>query len=519
MPKPLSLSWQTLISGQDDAGWVETVGIVHSVSQLRAQRWLTLVVGGNSCTVQLPHSKSSRPDPGALLDAQVRIRGVCGAVFNDKRQSVGLKFFVPSMEHVEILEPAPSMSSMETRPIVSLMRFDPLNISVHRTKVRGAVTFVDPDQGFYLQDSSAGIYVVQDENQQVHVGQSVEVAGFAALGPDGPYLEDAGIKVSAQPARVSPVRLTSDDLANGAYQSQLVTVQGRLLEQVRGPEEDRLFLQVGNQVLQASLQSAKISEEIRRTSLLEVTGILHSDGRANQNSFRISVSSGSDVRIVEAASWWTPGHIIRILTVAIIASLIVLLWMSFAAYRVRSYQAEHDLLTGLPNRRAVLEYLDRQLARAIREKTLLAVILADVDHFKKVNDTFGHQAGDAVLKRMADILRIELRPYDAIGRYGGEEFLIIVPGCDAKTAEDIANRIRLRILEEPFTSVLRTKSFHVSCSFGIAMTEASTASVDTLLASADRALYVAKDTGRNRVVTDAHAAGADREAPCASARS
>jgi len=501
MPKPFSLSWQTLVSGKDDAGWVEAVGVVHSVSQLRAQHAFKLVVAGNGYSVQLPHTKDSDEYPGSLLDAQVRIRGVCGAVFNEKRQSVGLRFFVPSMKYVEILEAAPPMSAMETRPIVSLMRFDPLNISTHRTKVRGVVTLVDPDQGFYLQDSSAAIYVMQDQRQQVRMGQSVEVAGFAALGPDGPYLEDAGTRVTEQASVVSPARLSSDDLANGAYQSRLVTVQGRLLEQVHGPEDDTLFLRVGNLVVQASLRNTEISKDLRPSSLLEATGILHNDGRPNQSSFRISVSSGNDVRVIEAASWWTPAHIIRTLTVAIIVSLVVLLWMSFAAYRVRSYQAEHDLLTGLPNRRAVLEYLDRQLARTMRERTSLAVILADVDHFKKVNDTYGHQAGDAVLKRMAEIVRAELRPYDAIGRYGGEEFLIIVPSCDAKTAQEVANRIRLRIFEEPFASLSGPQSLHVSCSFGIAIADSATASVDHLLASADRALYAAKDSGRNRVVT------------------
>ena len=178
----------------------------------------------------------------------------------------------------------------------------------------------------------------------------------------------------------------------------------------------------------------------------------------------------------------------------------VLLWLSFAAYRVRSYQAEHDLLTGLPNRRSVLEHLDRQLNRAVREKTSLAVILADVDHFKKVNDTYGHQAGDAVLKRMAQILPLELRPYDAIGRIGGEEFLLVTPNCDGETAKEIANRIRVRILQEAFTSLLFTQNFHVTCSFGIAISDGTTVSVDALLASADRALYAAKGSGRNNVV-------------------
>ena len=500
MPKPMSLSWQTLVSGRDDAGWVEVAGVVHSVSQLRSQGWFKLVVAGNSYTVQLSHSERNDAQPENLLDAQVRIRGVCGAVFNEKRQLTGLKFFVPSLRDIEVAEPAPPDSALQTRPIVSLLRFDPLNISIHRTKVRGTATFVDDDRGFYLQDSTAGIYVVPDGNQQITVGQSVEVTGFAVASPDGPYLADAAINLAQQPSRVSPARLGAGDLANEEYESQLVTVQGRLLEQVRGPEEDTLFLRAGNLLLRATVKGPQVSQEFRRSSLLELTGILHNDGRATQNSIRISVPSGSNIRIVEAASWWTPDHVIRTLIVIIFVFLGVLLWLSFAAYRVRSYQAEHDLLTGLPNRRSVLEHLDRQLNRAVREKTSLAVILADVDHFKKVNDTYGHQAGDAVLKRMAQILPLELRPYDAIGRIGGEEFLLVTPNCDGETAKEIANRIRVRILQEAFTSLLFTQNFHVTCSFGIAISDGTTVSVDALLASADRALYAAKGSGRNNVV-------------------
>lgn len=500
MPNPLPLSWQTLASGKDDAGWVEIAGLVHSVSQLRTQRWFKLVVAGNSYTVQLPHSELADASPESLLDTQVRIRGVCGAVFNENRQLVGLRFFVPSMKYIQVVESAPPESAMETRPIVSLLRFDPLNISSHRTKVRGTVTFVDGERGFYLQDSTAGIYVVPNEKQQIHAGQSVEVAGFAVAGPDGPHLEDAGVHVTEPPSRVSPTFLTADDLANGSYQSRLVSVRGRLLEQVSSTEEDTLFLRVRSVVLRASLQDPHLSEEFRRSSVLEVTGILHTDEGGNQDSYRIFVPSASNVRLIEAASWWTPDHIIRTLILALILLLAVLLWMAFRAYRLRSYQAEHDLLTGLPNRRSVLEYLDRQLARAMRERKGLGVILADVDHFKKVNDSYGHQAGDAVLRRLAEILRVELRPYDAVGRFGGEEFLIVIPGCDSETAREIANRIRLHILAEPFASVLCQEHFHVTCSFGIAISDGATLSVESLLASADRALYAAKGSGRNKAV-------------------
>jgi len=500
LPKPLTLSLQTLASRNNDAGWVEIVGIVHSVSQLRSQHLFKLVVAGNSYAVQLPHAEDTGELQDRLLDAQVKIGGVCGTVFNEKRQLVGLKFFVPSVEHIEILEPAPEESASIVRPIITLLRFDPLNLSIHRAKVRGVVTLPDSEQGFYLQDASAGMYVAPEQNTHVQTGQLVEVSGFAAVGPDGPYLEDASVTVVGDKAHVAPVKLTAEDIAGGAYRSQLVTVQGRLLERVEGPDEDTMILQAGYLVLRARLQGGKVLADARRGSLLAVTGILQNDGRANQNAFRIALPAASDVQVIERATWWSPENAARTLVVAVIAILAVLLWVSFTAYRVRSYQARHDLLTGLPNRRSALEYLERQMARAMRERTSIGVILADVDHFKKVNDTYGHQAGDAVLKKMAEILSAALRPYDAVGRYGGEEFLIIVPNCDVATAQEIAERMRVRIMEEGFDSMLQAQRFYVTCSFGVAIANDAPWDVDAILASADRALYAAKNSGRNRVL-------------------
>jgi diguanylate cyclase (GGDEF)-like protein len=500
MPKPLKLSLQTLAAGNNDGSWVEIVGIVHAASQLKSQHWFKLVVAGNSYAVQLPRSANLGAIQDGLLDAQVRIGGVCGTVYNEKRQLVGLKFFVPDSKYIEILEAAPVDAAKSVRPIITLLRFDPLNLSMHRTTVRGVVTLLDGEQAFYVQDASAGIYV-ETEKAQVRTGQLVEVSGFAVAGPDGPYLEDAAVRVLDETSNVAPVTLTSEDITTGLYRSQLVTVQGRLLERVDGPDEDSVILRAGSLVLRARLQGAKIPPEARRGSLLEVTGILQNEGRANQSSFRIELPAAGNVRVLQAASWWTAEHAARTLAVVVIAILAALLWVSLSAYRVRSYQARHDSLTGLPNRRSTLEYLERQMARASRERSSIGVILVDVDHFKKVNDTYGHQTGDAVLKKMGEIFNSALRPYDAVGRYGGEEFLMVVPNCDSAKANEISERIRVRIMEESFQSKIQAQNFHVTCSFGVAIANDTRWNMDSILASADRALYAAKNSGRNRVVT------------------
>ena len=341
--------------------------------------------------------------------------------------------------------------------------------------------------------------MVPEQPTQVHSGQLVDVSGFAALAPDGPFLEDAAVREVSRTARVVPVNLTAEDLTTESYLSQLVTVKGRLLEHVSGPVEDTMILQDGYLLLQAQLRGGKISPAPRRGSLLEVTGILQSRGGPNQDSVQITLPAPGNVRVLQAASWWTPENTVRILAVALIVILAALLWMSFRAFCVRSHQARHDLLTGLRNRRAAMDCLERQMVRAMRERSSLGVILADVDHFKKVNDTYGHQIGDTVLKRVAEIMSATIRPYDIVGRFGGEEFLIVVSNCDVATANEISERIRVRVMEERFATTLHAQTFHVTCSFGVAMADVAPWDLDSTLAAADRALYAAKNSGRNRV--------------------
>ena len=111
-------------------------------------------------------------------------------------------------------------------------------------------------------------------------------------------------------------------------------------------------------------------------------------------------------------------------------------------------QATHDALTGLLNRRAILETLEKELARSAREGTQITVIMADLDHFKRINDTYGHLAGDTVLREAAKRIQAAMRVYDSVGRYGGEEFLIVSPGCGLPEAAEQAERFRKLISQQ-----------------------------------------------------------------------
>ena len=161
-------------------------------------------------------------------------------------------------------------------------------------------------------------------------------------------------------------------------------------------------------------------------------------------------------------------------------------------------QATHDGLTGLWNRTSILEILQKEAARAAREETPLAVLMADLDFFKKINDTYGHLAGDSVLRESARRMRGIVRAYDAIGRYGGEEFLVVLPGCDESGGLAQAERLRESIAGQPIPTSVGDVA--VTCSLGLSWTrEPEPSATKELLSLADSALYAAKRSGRNRV--------------------
>ncbi len=159
--------------------------------------------------------------------------------------------------------------------------------------------------------------------------------------------------------------------------------------------------------------------------------------------------------------------------------------------------ARYDTLTGLLNRRAILARLDEWMQHVARYKGSFCVIMLDIDHFKHVNDTYGHQCGDRVLTQVADIVQQNLRQTDTVGRYGGEEFLLLLPRTDCKAAQVVAERIRSCVQK---TSMYdgTGESFGVTVSLGIG-NRIDGDSVDSLITRADQTLYKAKSNGRNRV--------------------
>jgi diguanylate cyclase (GGDEF)-like protein len=175
----------------------------------------------------------------------------------------------------------------------------------------------------------------------------------------------------------------------------------------------------------------------------------------------------------------------------------------------RQQELEHlastDALTGLANRRTLMLRAEQELARAKRYGSELSLLMADIDFFKKVNDTYGHQAGDLVLKKLAGVFLLALRDIDFAARFGGEEFVLLLPETNAENALKTAERLRASVND---IQISLPQGELVQCTISIGVASYSSSgndSVEKLISGADKALYAAKETGRNKVCLDSSA--------------
>lgn len=169
-------------------------------------------------------------------------------------------------------------------------------------------------------------------------------------------------------------------------------------------------------------------------------------------------------------------------------------------YMVRQARqlAKTDGLTGIANHRSFQEALDREMARAQRRGSFFSLVLFDIDDFKKINDTYGHLVGDAVLKDLVARVIENIRTVDVFARYGGEEFTLILPETDGNGAEVLAQRIRSAVMDRPFVYAQHTIYYTVSMGVTIFKSSASVKK-DLLIDQADAAMYAAKRAGKNRI--------------------
>lgn len=304
---------------------------------------------------------------------------------------------------------------------------------------------------------------------------------------------------------------------NAGLMSLVILSCGSLYELLGGPVPlTSLNLQIGGLLLLLML-SMQFVNDLGMMLILYLRGISPS---SLLNTFTTAVESVSVLIAIVVALAFTTTERVYFALLLVVLSIGMLVLKQYALMRHRlealvdertealrlqtielERQATHDKLTGLVNRRFADDYLQRELESSLRADREFTIALADVDHFKQVNDRFSHAVGDVVLKRIARILTDGCRKTDVVARYGGEEFLLCFPDTDAKFAEQICRQMRQTIESADWSDLEseRSEKISVTISFGIAETGDSLRHT-SVLSVADMRLYKAKDRGRNRVI-------------------
>jgi diguanylate cyclase (GGDEF)-like protein len=515
-----------LFGGLQDSQWIELKGVVHSarMSDLFGRPTLLLVLALDGGSVNLLVQDFSAIDRNRIIDSVVRVRGVCASSGNEKRQFVGL--LVPNRDDLSVERVAPEDPYAEaTKPLQDVLRFGEWQ---HRVKVAGVVTYQIPGQAIYLQDETDGIRVQSQSSEIVVPGTRVEAVGFPAMAEYAPQLEDGLFRITGRGPPAAPLPVNAGDVITmrdgfnrAAYDQRLVKIEGDLVEDHIQADQHVWIIRRGNTIFQAQLllsDAARGMRPISNGSHLLLTGIctIQVGSTLNPISFTILLRSPQDIVVLKQGPWWTPNRTLTVVSVLAGLTVLVLVWVVLLRNRVEQqtralresegrfrYLSEHDGLTGLLNRSTILQTFDRQLILGSREKKTLTVVLADIDHFKLINDLHGHLAGDAALRRFAEAASGSIRPYDSIGRYGGEEFLLLLIGIQAAELEE-----RLLTLHSHISGLgvrYREDEFRITCSLGAFFVPEGNAGdtvrdQESALAAADQALYEAKEAGRDRVV-------------------
>ena len=372
-----------------------------------------------------------------------------------------------------------------------------------------------------IRDASRGICAQTVQRTPVTVGSLVDVAGFVEIENNAPVITDAIFRSAGEDLAISPVRVTAGQILKGGLASELVQIEGQLIGYDLASSDAILQISSGDAtfpaILPKSLAGAK-GDAWKVGSRLRITGICSVHvidvennvraGVAVNESFRVLMRSPADITVLEGPSWWTPAHALMLLGLALTVTLFVLGWVvilrrrvEFQASQLRQSEqrfrhlAEHDTLTGLASRMVLEDQLKDAMERARRHNDGLALMMVDLDYFKQINDTFGHQAGDEVLRETAGRLLKAVRATDTVVRLGGDEFIVLLSEIRDTDAVELVAANLVASLSLPIRVV--GVEIPVSVSIGVGTALPGETDPEEILRRADAALYCAKDRGRH----------------------
>jgi diguanylate cyclase (GGDEF)-like protein len=517
---PPRKSFTRLLTGAEDGQWIEAEGLIHSVAEYEHNVSLQMAMEGGTVTIVMVKEAGARYS--GLVDAKVRVHANAAPTFNSGRQMIGVRLMCPGISAITVVEAVSGDPfKLPTIPIDRLSRWDQVDASLHRIRLHGKVTLQWPGSSLCIRDATRGICTQTAQDTPVALGDEVDVAGFTGISGSAPILRDAVFRSVAAGSAVAAEPVTAEQALLDKHDSELIQIDGRLIGKDVGDSGTTLLLTAGKNIFTAILpkgQAAPQANAWEIGSVLRVTGICSvgldaqrsaiGEGVAVPKSFRVLMRFPQDALILQRPSWWTVDHAFVLLFVMLIGTLLVLAWVVVLRKRVEAQthllreseerfrqMAMHDALTGLATRSLLQDRLDIAVESVRRRKTGLALFMLDVDKFKHVNDRYGHQAGDEVLRVTACRLLEAVRKSDTVARFGGDEFVVLLPDISEPQA---AEKIAANIVQKLGVPILfKERLVPVSVSLGICIAFAAELDADTLMRNADAALYHAKAHGRN----------------------
>ena len=502
-----------LLTGAEDGQWIQIEGIVHSVFLSEHNASLQLVTSEgiiSAGTVRQPGVDYDR-----LVDSNVRIEANAVPLFNGRRQMVGARLLFPDLSVLRVLGGAPGDPfQLPVLAIEDVSHFDQLKTLLHRIHIRGRVTLQWPGVSLCIRDATRALCAQTIQTTPLDLGEMVDVVGFGYTGDSAPELTDATFRAAGGASLAEPaLPVTAQEALLGQHDAELISIEGRLIGRDLASSDTTLMLSSGNFMFTVMLPKSWTKLDMalwENGSKLRVTGICSVQldveqstrgGQTVPKSLRVLLRSPEDVVVLQRPSWWTPSHALILVALALTATLGVLGWVVVLRKRVREseerfrYMAQHDLLTGLATRGLLHDRLNVALERAKRYPAGLGLLMLDLDKFKTINDTHGHQAGDETLRLTAERISGSVRKSDTVARMGGDEFVVLLPDLhDPMEAENIASKV-VAALSLPV--LFEGNEIPVSASVGICTTNVGGFDPDNLLKNVDKALYEAKARGRN----------------------
>jgi diguanylate cyclase (GGDEF)-like protein len=378
-----------------------------------------------------------------------------------------------------------------------------------------------PGTSLCIRDETRGICVQTLQQTHFSVGDTVDLVGFSEVDNSTSILTDAVFKKVASGAPVTAEPVAAEQALLNKHNSELVQIDGELIGRDLATSNTTLMLTSGKFIFTAVLpqnQAGRDATVWKNGSRLRLTGVcsiqfdpqlsVSEEGVTVPKSFKVLLRSPGDVVVLQRPSWWTPDHALVLLAMALTGTLLFLAWVVVLRKRLEEqtnlireseerfrHMALHDSLTGPASRALLQDRLNVGLQSARRHQTGLALLMLDIDKFKQINDAFGHQAGDEVLRVSASRLLQAVRQSDTVARVGGDEFVVLFHGlCDPLAAEALAGKV-VEALADPIP--LAGQAIPVSVSAGVCVACAGELDAEELMKGADAALYQAKAQGRN----------------------